>query len=379
MRDKVIPQKIKLFFIINTFSAGGGAESLLTSIVNALFDTGRYDIGIMEIIHNNVKNEAINPAIMIYQYYTEFNAIDRKERMHYVYREWDKVISEYIPRGYDIYISFNYLKPSFLLPRGERCVAWIHGDVYNLVNRYPGMRVMTDEIELQRKAFSKAQVIVAISDNTRKSIIDLFPEYKDKICTIYNGIDVERVNKLSHEKAQEKLRSPAVIFIGRLEEGKDPLRALDIFERVHSLSPDTNMYYLGYGDLTDKVSEGIIRYGLEEKVHLLGYYDNPFPIIKQADVTIMTSKSEGFPMALLESVALGVPFVSTVVGGSNELAKYNCGITFEDDEEAVRGLIHFLSMEKNDIQKMTRYAISHFSMETFVSNIEELFRKVMSL
>ena len=118
----------KVFFIINCFSAGGGAESLLTQIVNHL-DANKYEIGIMEIIHDSIKEEPVNSNIKIYPHYVKADAPDRKSRMYYVYHEWDRVIQEYIPQDYDLYVSFNYLKPTFLLPKGKKNIAWIHGDV----------------------------------------------------------------------------------------------------------------------------------------------------------------------------------------------------------------------------------------------------------
>ena len=57
--------KIKVFFIISSFSMGGGAESLLTTIVNNL-NPEKYEIGIMEITHSNKKIEPVNANIKIF-------------------------------------------------------------------------------------------------------------------------------------------------------------------------------------------------------------------------------------------------------------------------------------------------------------------------
>ncbi len=370
--------KTRLFFIINTFSAGGGAEALLTSIINELYDTGRYDIGMMEIIHHDKKREEIRSGVRMYPYFTSADAPDRKTRMYLVYHEWDKVINDYIPNDYDIYISFNYLKPTFLLPKGKRCIAWIHGDVYNLINKYPGLRDMSEECELQRLAFDKADRIVAISDNTRQSIIDIFPEYSKRIVTIYNGINIKTIRKRSHEDTDIELQHPAIICVGRLEDGKDPIRALKIFYDLKQVKTDAHLYYLGDGSLIGRILEEAENRNLRDCVHLLGYLQNPFPVLKQADVTIMTSKSEGFPMSLLESVALNVPFVSTAVGGSKELAAHSeCGKVFEKDEDAVTAICGYLNMFQEEIKTNTDKAIECFSMENYITHIESLIQEVM--
>ena len=69
----------RIFFIIYSFSTGGGAESLLTTIVNNL-NPEKYEIGIMEIVHYGVKTEPINKNIKIYPYYVRIDDQERKKK-----------------------------------------------------------------------------------------------------------------------------------------------------------------------------------------------------------------------------------------------------------------------------------------------------------
>lgn len=357
----------RLFFIINSFSMGGGAEALLTQIVNNL-NPQKYEIGIMEIIHGNVKKEPVNNNIKIYPYYTLEDAPDRKARMYYVYHEWNKVIKEYIPQDYDVYISFNYLKPSFLLPEGKKCISWIHGDVYDLLAENK-----TEERYLQNLAFKKADKIVTISDITTQSVLDLFPEYKDKIIMICNGVDTKKIIKKSEEYTDIKLQHPAILSIGRLDENKNPVRLFNIYKMLNKKMPSVHLYYLGYGKLSDDIERLSNENNLKDKVHLLGYHDNPFPIIKQCDVVGMFSKSEGFPLVLLEAVALGKPFVSSVIGGAKILAgEYNCGEVIEVDEAAVEKFEELLNGDRDNQKKKCAKTIKRFELKEYIKQIEEL-------
>lgn len=363
----------KIFFIIASFSKGGGAESLLTTIVNNL-NPNKYEIGIMEIVHDVIKVEPTNANIKIYPYYVEESDPERNTKMYYVYHEWDKVIADYIPQDYDMYVSFNRLKPSFLLPPGKKNIAWIHGDLYKLAQED-----MTEERELQNEAFYKAKRIVAISDITTQSIESLFPEHKDKIRTIYNGIDIEKVRKQANETALVNLEHPAILSVGRLDANKNPLHLLNIYEQVHRKRNDVHLYYLGYGDLQEAVASAANEKGISDQVHFLGYYDNPFPIMVQCDVIGMFSVSEGFPMALLEGVALDKPFVSSVIGGSRILANgQRCGRTAETDEEAVNAILNFLSADQSIVKKECCESIQRFALADYIRQIEELFEEVMN-
>ena len=362
----------KIFFIINCFSAGGGAESLLTQIVNNI-NSQKYEIGIMEIIHDDIKTEPINGNIKIYPYYVKSNDPKRKQKMYYVYHEWDWVIQNYIPSDYDLYVSFNYLKPSFLLPKGKKNIAWIHGDVYNLAQS-----VLAEERALQNEAFYKADKIIAISDITLQSLLDLFPEHKDRFQVICNGIDTQEVRNKARQHTDVHLQHPALLSVGRLDANKNPMRTLDIFEKVYQKNKNTHLYYLGYGNLENDVINAAENKKIRKNVHLLGYYDNPFPIINQCDVSCMFSLSEGFPMALLESVALDKPFVSSVIGGSRILANgQKCGRTVETDEEAVKAIFELLDIDRNEITKECKKSIKRFELKEYIRQIEELFDEVM--
>ena len=118
--------------------------------------------------------------------------------------------------------------------------------------------------------------------------------------------------------------------------------------------------------------------GLGENVHLLGYHNNPFPIIAQCDVSCMFSLAEGFPMALLESVALDKPFVSSVIGGARILAnKQRCGRVVETDEEAADAILKLLHVEKNKIVQECRESIKRFELKEYMRQIENLFDEVL--
>lgn len=364
--------KKKILFIISSFSKGGGAESLLTTIVNNL-NPGKYDIGIMEIEHADIKKEPVNDNIKIYPYYVRADDPERNLKMRDVYHEWDKVIAGYIPQDCDLYVSFNYLKPSFLLPPGKKNIAWIHSDVFNLAQKNKA-----EEYELQKKAFEKADQIVSISDITTESLEMLFPECKDKMKVIYNGLDIQNVREKSKEKTSVKLEHPAILSVGRLDERKNPLQLLKIFAQLHKRNPQAHLYYLGYGNLAEQVLNSVKELQLSGYVHLLGYFDNPFPIMKQCDVIGMFSTSEGFPMVLLEGAAIDKPFVTSVIGGSRILANdQKCGKTVETDEEAVEALLNFIRTDKEILKRECRTSIKRFGLKKYIQQVEKLFDCVL--
>lgn len=363
----------KVFFIINCYSKGGGAESLLTKIVNNLDET-KYEIGIMEIIHDTIKEEPTKPHIKIYPYYVKADDPDRKKKMYYVYHEWDRVIEEYIPKDYDIYVSFNYLKPSFLLPPGKKNIAWIHGDIYDLL-----AEDKQEEKELQRVSLKKANRIITISDITTQSVMELYPEYKDKIRVIYNGVDAEGIRKKAEEETDVVLQHPAILSVGRLDANKNPLKLLEIFDDFSKINREAHLYYMGWGPLEDDVRRIVEEKGLQNRVHLLGYKDNPFPIMKQADIMAMFSISEGFGLSIAEGLCLGVPFIGSEVGALSLLAlDGKCGKVYKVDEEVkIEDINGLLCSNKGEMKKNCWQSVERFGVEKYIKKIEDVIEDML--
>lgn len=122
MRNKE-PQKMKILFIIWSYTYGGGAESLLTMIVNHL-NPEKYDISIIEYEHSNFKTEPVNHNIHILPPIEKVETVDHQKKGYQVYHTPEILIERYIKGDYDLYVSFNYQIPTFLLPAGAKI---LHG------------------------------------------------------------------------------------------------------------------------------------------------------------------------------------------------------------------------------------------------------------
>lgn len=344
---------------------------MLTTIVNHL-NPEKYDISIIELYHVDIKKEAANPNIKVLPPISWEEDPELKHKRYLLYHEPEKLIEQYIRKDYDLYISFNYLTPTFLLPNNTRNIAWIHSDVYDLAS--------DEKIRyrlLQEKAFERVQKIVSISDITTRSLKDLFPNHVEKIVEIYNGLDIEKIRKRAEEHTEIKLEHPALMFIGRLEERKNPVRLVTILELIHKENPAVHLYYLGQGDLDNVILEEAQQRGMADYVHLLGFFENPYPVIKQCDISCLLSYSEGFSMCLLESVALGKPFIATDIGGARILAnKQQCGKIVESDMEAAEAVLELMGTDKEQLKNQCQVSIERFELKQYISKIEELIEAV---
>lgn len=104
-------------------------------------------------------------------------------------------------------------------------------------------------------------------------------------------------------------------------------------KKVKELRNDFAIYLLGEGEQREIIEKYINENKLNDNVKILGVQDNPYPYIKGSTATVLTSLSEGFSLALAESVILNIPIISTRVEIAEELIrKYNCGTLIPYDE-----------------------------------------------
>lgn len=142
---------------------------------------------------------------------------------------------------------------------------------------------------------------------------------KDKSTTLYNVIDLATL-KRRHSEATDAEASD-VIYLGRLSAEKNPLRLIDVLNIAISRRPSLKALIVGKGALESDVINRIKSYGIEANVILKGFVDNPFGLLANARLMMMTSLWEGTPMCALESMGLGTPIVSTPVDGLVDLIR----------------------------------------------------------
>jgi len=139
---------------------------------------------------------------------------------------------------------------------------------------------------------------------------------------IYNGIAVTPP-RLDRRAARARFDVPeaafVVAFTGRLvpEKGVDLLPA--IAAAVAAAGVPLRMLVAGDGPLRADLEAACVAAGVGDRVTLLGFVDEPLVVLRAADVAVMPSRTEAFPVAALEALAMGVPLVACAAGGLVEI------------------------------------------------------------
>lgn len=162
---------------------------------------------------------------------------------------------------------------------------------------------------------------------------------KSKSILLPNVIDLEKLSKRASE-AQDKT-SYDVVFLGRLQYQKNPIRFVDVIRLVAKKYPNIRVAIMGDGEQRTLIEQKINEHSLQQNVTILGFISNPLGILKNAKALVMTSFWEGTPMCSLEALGLGTPVIATPVDGLKEIIvnEYNGYLSDSNDvlaEEIVK-------------------------------------------
>lgn len=370
----------RVLFVIWSFSCGGGAERVLSHLITGLAKRGEYDLSLQEIVHFDRFWEYLPEGVHVLPPIVDEAPCKGLARAA---RGMKRRIIDLFPYSvsrfandaskYDVVVAFNYQLPSFFLKKYSKTISWAHGSMENLATE-PRKR------RLQWKAYAHADRIVAITERTRRSILDLFPEFEQKTSVIYNGFDFGKIFDLSKEDPALSLQQLAFLFIGRLDENKNPLGVLESFQSIRTVRPDAKLYYLGEGELREQLEEAIERAELNRDVFLLGHVANPYPLMKQAECILSMSKAEGFQTVFVESLALGVPFVSSSAGAASLLScEGRFGQVIECASEAGEAYRNLAAQKEKDASygdDMLAF-IKQFSLDAQVDAFDRLVNDLM--
>ena len=171
--------------------------------------------------------------------------------------------------------------------------------------------------------------VIAVSESTRRYLLDREDLNDDQVVMIPNGIDAEMFRPASERerlKAREMLNIPTEAFViggvGRLVPQKNFSLFLKVASNVLGGHPGVTFVIAGTGPLESQLREEATSLGIAEHIRFLGYVTDRVGLYHALDALMMTSDFEGTPMTLLEAMASGLPVVASAVDGIAEVCTH---------------------------------------------------------
>jgi len=219
--------------------------------------------------------------------------------------------------------------------------------------------------------------VAGICDATVANLNKMHIAPTRKIVRVYNGAVPMR--RAAPEECPPR-NGFTLVYVGRLAPVKNHELLLTAFHAALQSMPELRLWMVGDGSERQKLEQMAGSLGISSQVAFWGQQLDVAPFFSAADAFIMSSRSEGLPMSLLQAFSLGVPAIVTDVGGMAEAVRLaGAGFTMSaaDSGEMAKAI---LSMAENgkEREQFARNGLhafhTHFTLEAMVDAYFELYR-----
>jgi glycosyltransferase involved in cell wall biosynthesis len=226
---------------------------------------------------------------------------------------------------------------------------------------------------------------------SQKTLDNLLAFYSISLPSIHipRGVDIDELRTpLSCQAIRQDLgvpeQAPVLLYIGSLSPEKRLDRLFRIVKQVQCSLPTLKLWIVGDGPLRPKLEKDVVSLGIAENVQFWGLQEDVGRYITAANLLLLTSDTEGLPGVVLEAGILGLPALSTRVGGTEECIRHGeTGMLFDPDCEnefaqAVTLLLQDSSQRREMGQRAQAFIESRFSMSRIADQYTKFYERILS-
>lgn len=303
---------IRLLLVTHSLS-GGGAERFAATLATHL-DRSRFAPAVVAAIarQSYLVPDDVEISTLGYAGFPSLPAVIRGLRSEIETLRPDLVLSNVLSTNCLTGAALRGLPANNAALRGlAQRPAWVAR-----VGNAPGAREPWLQRLWARRMYPMARRVVSNSAEMAAAVAAAYPAVRDRVTSLPNPTDFQRLEGLAAEPPLRQRDSrPTILWVGRLVAQKRADLAIEALELVRRRL-DARLWVCGEGPLEVPLRSLLERLGLgpegaDASVEMLGFCENPFPLMRQADVFLSTSDFEGLPNALIEAQGLGLPAVAT--------------------------------------------------------------------
>lgn len=320
--------------IIQESMGGGGAERALVSLLGRI-DRRRFDVRVLLLTGGGTLEGELPAGVSTGSIFKRripkgLWRVPSSLLHKFLRRRAMRLIGDFRP---DVILSFiegeAVVLHTALYGLARRNMTWVHTDL--VAN--PWTRPIISRAD-EGRFYRMIDSVLCVSQGAANALTQLYSPDRKRINVVPNVIDAEMIRKEATEGAFDK-EGFNIIAVGRLAPVKRYDRLLQAAAILAKRGADFTLNILGEGDERERLESLALQLGIKEKVNFCGFISNPYPAMAAADMYVLSSDAEGFPLVVAEALSLGRPVVSTRVTGPDEMLADGAGVLTELTPEAL--------------------------------------------
>ncbi|MDP5130107.1 MAG: glycosyltransferase [Paraglaciecola sp.] len=293
-------QNKSIAFVINSLE-GGGAERVMCNLLRTMQNTfNRNNCKVYLVLLDKL------PELQQCPEYVEKVTLNSKGKLLASYFQFNQWVKHNNP---DLLVSFLTRSNIVTTIIGKRVdIPTIISERVNTSSHFATSRTGFISKLMIKAVYPKASCVVPVSQGVMHDLVQNYAVPQANCTVMYNAYDQSVLLEKASLPVADLPENPYIIGIGRLMPNKN----FSLLIRAFSLSQSQrDLVILGQGPELTNLNNLISELGLEKRVHLLGFKENPYPYLKNADYLVSTSNAEGFPNGIAEAMCLGKPVIAT--------------------------------------------------------------------
>ena len=241
-----------------------------------------------------------------------------------------------------------------------------------------GGNVNPDVFNIEKEGMEAASKIIAVSNLTKKIIINRYGIDPAKVETVYNAVEPLDFQNIHIEKGFDE---KVVTFLGRITLQKGPEYFIEAAYKVLKRMDNVRFVMAGSGDMMERMIRRAAALKITDRFHFPGFLqgEDVFRMLAISDVYVMPSVSEPFGISPLEAMQSNVPVIISKQSGVAELLTHAVKPDFWDIDamaDAIYGILNYPALSKLFI-KNGKEEVIRLKWENSARNIKEIYERVL--
>ena len=258
---------------------------------------------------------------------------------------------------------------------GKSLVVHVHATEFDR----SGGNINPNVYAVEREGMEQADKVIAVSNFTRKTIIEKYQISPDKIVTVYNA--VEPVEGKSSLNIQKGVKEKVVTFLGRITMQKGPEYFLEAAYLVLKKMNNVRFVMAGSGDKMDEMISRVAELGIADKFHFTGFLkgDDVHQLFKLTDVFVMPSVSEPFGIVPLEAMQSDVPVIISNQSGVAEILDHAIKADFWDTysmADSIYGILNYPSLY-HFLKETGKREVGKLKWKNSAINVRQVYKNML--